>query len=634
MSRVWLLVTVVFLSLAMGNHAEAESNHSQEELWRYRVQLGSGWKDGYVLRTTGRWVIPPQFDYAFGFEKNGLATVYVNKRFGLINCSGEVVAKPQFKFIAPFKDGVAKVEGSDGWGFINEKGEAINASPLTVNYGFFSEGMARFQANGKTGFVDKKFRVKIEPQYERALDFEDGVASVMRDGKWGVIDKNGRTIIEPKYDNRIEFREGLASVKIGEKWGCINKSGAMVIEPKFDSDLWFTEGMSRIRVNGKMGFVDAKGQWVIDPIFEATSSFQQGVVAVKINGKWGLIGKDRRVIIEPEYDEISSFKGINIACKNKKYGLFDNTGKVIAPLVYDRISVENNMTEKSISIRVREGDKAGYLNLNGQWLTKLSTAFKSDGLMFQKSKIVMVGNYFYDINGNKMNHYINHMNDGNEFLKQYQYDEAIRSFQAALGINPTDEAALLGIDQAEKLKAAGVTRTETSNSATIERIVVGNADSELLPAGVTAFDGSEVTGEERQAIITLAALINAGNAKDVNAVKAINVRLKDVADEKLARLLSQEKRKLHLVKIVAAAEDVITATVLSSNNVVIPGSIGVNIRHDSWVVKLKYVDGMWRVISVETNRNINIMEQVIAEGEDHKRYGVDDLCKWNGINVE
>ena len=56
------------------------------------------------------------------------------------------------------------------------------------------------------GFIDKNGKVVIEPQFDDAGYFSEGLAGVEKDGKWGFIVKSGNDV-EP-------FSEGLASVAI------------------------------------------------------------------------------------------------------------------------------------------------------------------------------------------------------------------------------------------------------------------------------------------------------------------------------------------------------------------------------------------------------------------------------------
>ena len=75
----------------------------------------------------------------------------------------------------------------------------------------------------KYGFIDKSGKVVIELQFDDAGYFSEGLARVEKDGKWGFIDKSGKVVIEPQYDYVGDFSEGLAKVQNEKDQKRINK---------------------------------------------------------------------------------------------------------------------------------------------------------------------------------------------------------------------------------------------------------------------------------------------------------------------------------------------------------------------------------------------------------------------------
>jgi WG containing repeat len=101
------------------------------------AQIGVGKKYGYIDRT-GKIAIAPQLlpvMTSYGNTKapsvqafsEGLAGVRDQKigRWGYMNLQTKIVIKPQFIYISPFKDGLAKVKVKDSWGFVDRSGKII-----------------------------------------------------------------------------------------------------------------------------------------------------------------------------------------------------------------------------------------------------------------------------------------------------------------------------------------------------------------------------------------------------------------------------------------------------------------------------------------------------------------------------
>jgi hypothetical protein len=140
----------------------------------------------------------------------------------------------------------------------------------------FSEGLAKFSENGKSGFINLKSEVVIKPflTSESMLamlsnnSFNDGLCLVefgfsenykkMDSGKFGYIDKKGKVVINPKFDSAQEFKNGKTIVELDNKHFFINKKGER-ISPLYDELSFEADGLVKYGVgdyfNRKYGFI-------------------------------------------------------------------------------------------------------------------------------------------------------------------------------------------------------------------------------------------------------------------------------------------------------------------------------------------------------------------------------------------
>jgi hypothetical protein len=70
-------------------------------------------KHGFI-DLTGRLVIPPTFDFAWGFSE-GLASAWQNGRAGFIDRTGRFVISPRFEYAKAFHEGLAEVKLGGLW---------------------------------------------------------------------------------------------------------------------------------------------------------------------------------------------------------------------------------------------------------------------------------------------------------------------------------------------------------------------------------------------------------------------------------------------------------------------------------------------------------------------------------------
>jgi len=76
----------------------------------------------------------------------------------------------------------------------------------------FHEGLAKFEQDGKYGYVDKEGNIAVAARYDDAGDFSEQLAAVVLDGKSFFINGAGKVIISLEdYDVYTNFVEILAN---------------------------------------------------------------------------------------------------------------------------------------------------------------------------------------------------------------------------------------------------------------------------------------------------------------------------------------------------------------------------------------------------------------------------------------
>ncbi|MEX2387974.1 MAG: WG repeat-containing protein [Phycisphaeraceae bacterium] len=233
--------------------------------------VGDGERFGY-LDKTGDLFLPIELDGALRFRE-GFAAVQQGERIGFVDRRGELVVPLQFARARSFFNGMAMVQLPDAGdrsgmlGFIDKRGEFVFADleGKLTDLGDFRDGMARAQAGGAWGYLDRRFQFHIEPAFEEAGDFVDGVARVRRDGKWGYINKTGQMVVEPQYDRATDFAHGLGMVVEGDGHGYVNRTGAERIALEFAWALPFFRDLGRVAQPPSFGYVDVSGRPVWDP---------------------------------------------------------------------------------------------------------------------------------------------------------------------------------------------------------------------------------------------------------------------------------------------------------------------------------------------------------------------------------
>lgn len=277
-------------------------------------------------------------------------------------------------------------------GFINSEGEI--AIPLCFDtVGDFSEGLARFERDGKWGYLDQTGTIVIQPKFPWAEEFHEGLAHVQvtgttlgYDGRWGYIDKTGTVVIDPQYPRMLvdedgeesAFHDGFAMIEVGgesgpSRKGFIDKNGKVAIPARFTYAYPFSEGLAAVTESESgdsgWGYIDKTGRWVIPPKFEWTTSFQFGLAAVNRKNTCGYIDKTGSYAIRlpapgGKQDCASAWgdfsDGLSRWLFGTKYGFVDLSGKTV---IEPRFDLTFGFSEGLAAVMI--GKKWGFIDKTG-----------------------------------------------------------------------------------------------------------------------------------------------------------------------------------------------------------------------------------------------------------------------------
>lgn len=290
--------------------------------------------------------------------------------FALVNFI--LTAQNKYDKIYEISNGYARFERDGKFGFIDATTLQEVIPPIYAYAQNFEGGSALVSLNGErvgigiryynAGRIDLNGKVIIPLEYSSPYWFMEGLAAV-RKGKWGFIDTAGKIIIPFDYDQVKSFSEGVASVKRKKKWGVIDKSNNVIIPFEYDNIEHFSCGLARVRQGKRYGYINKNGKIVI-PIecSYADLVFENGNAIVKVNNNWKLIDNNGKTILELPYDFAQKMQfGLIRVTKKKRMGIIDTTGREILPMKYQEIW---NFKENLCA--VMQANKWGFIDKTGK----------------------------------------------------------------------------------------------------------------------------------------------------------------------------------------------------------------------------------------------------------------------------
>ena len=227
-----------------------------------------------LFESNGNYEICSSFHEGLAKIKNK-----ATNKYGFIDLKGNLVIPCIYEEADDFSEGLCAVcsvkENCTLLGFINNKGN--NIIPIMYEGCETKRKYVRWPRYFKDGYIDirkyingKEYGTLIgkdgKPlpgfswKYERVYRFCENKAKFEDDGKYGFLNKNGQVLVPAKYDYVCDFHNGYASVQMNvegtSRWGCINHDGVEVIPCIYENEIFFENGIALVSLDGEIGLID------------------------------------------------------------------------------------------------------------------------------------------------------------------------------------------------------------------------------------------------------------------------------------------------------------------------------------------------------------------------------------------
>ena len=163
----------------------------------------------------------------------------------------------------------------DKWGYMDTLGQLV-IDPLIDDVGFFSEGLANVNKDGRWGFIDHSGNNVIEPIYKAAWAFHEGMARVSPfNGPDHYVTLSGKIMKSENWSAADDFSQGLAKVKVGNTFSYIDTTGHLVL-PAIYSRAWsFKNGLAIVSNDEKLGIINTKGIEILPQQFNTIKILEE-----------------------------------------------------------------------------------------------------------------------------------------------------------------------------------------------------------------------------------------------------------------------------------------------------------------------------------------------------------------------
>lgn len=314
----WAVFLIIEVTLLFSCTLE---NRSHITHLPFRISEGGDWG---LISTNGKIIISGAYENPPYAATDGIFILRAqNGKFEYFKAeSSPVKIGGEYIKAAAFSESLAPVlEKEDLISVINGKGEVVfsleevNGKKI-VSCSSFSNGIALIEdENGLKGFIDKKGRVIIEPQYDEASDFKSGFAVVLKKEfekkYWQIINKKGEIIYELSSET-YETHNLISSSLLGftnsvnsDSWGFISTNGEEVVKPSRDyynvrpvlfNKFIYSDG-------SKIGVAGIKGERVLPADYDDIEHSGKNHFLVKKGDVWYIVNKENKETGSSDFTE-------------------------------------------------------------------------------------------------------------------------------------------------------------------------------------------------------------------------------------------------------------------------------------------------------------------------------------------
>lgn len=366
---LFVLITLIFKTPVKG-----QGQTCKEELFPLQDESR---KSGYV-NAFGEWKVRPFYTKAFPF-RGKVAIVLSGTQYGVINCEGNIVFKPQFQKIKEYSGGVTWAKKDNKWGLVTDTGSVLSDFKYTeinevgsytyvtwvlndfkwqlldnftgspINPDFYDEVKV---LNFQTSLVKKEMLIGllenetgeyiIQPEYQKVFKIAPNVFTAIKDQQWFLFSDEGKQLTKSHYDSISVFGKFRFLVKKDNKYGVLDYRGNTITPIKFKSIRALSDMHFVAEKDGQYAYFNIYGNKVKEGLVYA-ESFHDGVALAKDSVFKILNLFTKEVHTLSEYDTVYRQSNTNnfIGETEDATYLLNTKGEKTIPSAYGAIHLNN-----------------------------------------------------------------------------------------------------------------------------------------------------------------------------------------------------------------------------------------------------------------------------------------------------
>lgn len=246
----------------------------------------------------------------------------------------------------------------------------VNKTTLIAGYDAKIHDASNLKKSSKWVLLDQNGQAKTSEIYKSIQPIDTHyLSSWTFKNKQQIIDDLGRDVLGYSVDGIYKYSEHVYKIQIDGKHQLIDLHEPRFVSKKYDQLQCISENRFGVQKDGLYGFIHGTTFEEIVPIqADLITCFKDGIASMKINNEWILIDSLGQVYTKDRYKNTKLLdNGFAQVEKDGKYGVIDEKGKYVVPIMYDEMKFIVQHANNYF-IGVKKNGKYGIINLKNELL--------------------------------------------------------------------------------------------------------------------------------------------------------------------------------------------------------------------------------------------------------------------------
>ena len=217
--------------------------------------------------------------------ENDVFVAKLDDKWGLINEKGKVLLNFEYDYIGKLFDNRAIVEKEGQFNYIDRAGqfvleEWLETYPEYKQLAAYQNGYARIEREDGYNLIDTTgmnlFRSDVED-----VRLYSTLIAVEKNEMWGYVNPAGKLMIGYNFTSAQSFVNGKALAGGAPLVGVINTSGKYIIEPYFEQIDWINDTLAIAKSRGSFGVLNIKGDTLLPFSYTSIELYDENVVQLE-----------------------------------------------------------------------------------------------------------------------------------------------------------------------------------------------------------------------------------------------------------------------------------------------------------------------------------------------------------------